>query len=124
MKTINYKLPIETSRWNNIDRANIICTKCDNITIGDEYHYIIECQHLKKLFYRFIITNLQERPTILKFKQIMSASQKQIKKKLCKFVQNINKSFVLTALSLLYIFYIYVYINDNLRYFFNNESSF
>jgi hypothetical protein len=124
LKTINYKLPIETSRWNNIDRANIICTKCDNITIGDEYHYIIECQHLKKLFYRFIITNLQERPTILKFKQIMSASQKQIKKKLCKFVQNINKSFVLTALSLLYIFYIYVYINDNLRYFFNNESSF
>ena len=26
---------------------------------------------------RFIITNLQERPNILKFKQIMSASQKQ-----------------------------------------------
>ena len=26
---------------------------------------------------RFIITNLQEKPTILKFKQIMSASQKQ-----------------------------------------------
>ena len=77
MKTINYKLPIETSRWNNIDRANIICTKCDNITIGDEYHYIMECQHLKNLNNRFTITNLQERPNILKFKQIMSASQKQ-----------------------------------------------
>ena len=77
MRTINYKLPIETSRWNNIDRANIICTKCDNITIGDEYHYIMECQHLKKLYNRFIITNLQEKPTILKIKQIMSASQKQ-----------------------------------------------
>ena len=77
MKTINYKLSIETSRWNNIDRANIICTKCDTITIGDEYHYIMECQHLTNLNNRFINTNLQERPNILKFKQIMSASQKQ-----------------------------------------------
>ena len=31
---------IETGRWNNIDRANRIYTKCDNVTIGDEYHYI------------------------------------------------------------------------------------
>jgi hypothetical protein len=37
----------------------------------------MECQHLKNLNNRFTITNLQERPNILKFKQIMSASQKQ-----------------------------------------------
>jgi len=34
-------LLIETGRFNNIDRANIICTKWDKITIGDEYHYIM-----------------------------------------------------------------------------------
>jgi hypothetical protein len=38
-RTTNHKLPIETGRWNNIDRVNRICTKCDNITIGDEYQY-------------------------------------------------------------------------------------
>jgi hypothetical protein len=32
-RTTNHKLPIETGRWNNIDRVNRICTKCDNITI-------------------------------------------------------------------------------------------
>jgi hypothetical protein len=37
----------------------------------------MECQHLTNLNNRFINTNLQERPNILKFKQIMSASQKQ-----------------------------------------------
>jgi hypothetical protein len=37
----------------------------------------MECQHFKNFKNRFIITNLQERPNILKFKQIMSASQKQ-----------------------------------------------
>jgi hypothetical protein len=41
-RTTNHKLSIETGRWNNIDSVNRICTKCDNITIGDEYHYIME----------------------------------------------------------------------------------
>ena len=44
---------------------------------------------------RFIITNLRERPNNLKSEQIMSAYQKQNLEKSCKFIQNINKSFVL-----------------------------
>ena len=42
-RTTNHKLPIETDRQNTIiiDRANGICAKCDNLTIGDEYHYIM-----------------------------------------------------------------------------------
>ena len=46
-RTTNHKSPIETGRWNNIDRVNRICTKCDNKTIGDEYHYIMQCQTLE-----------------------------------------------------------------------------
>jgi hypothetical protein len=53
-RTTNHKLPIETDRWNNIDRVNRICTKCDNITIGDEYHYIMECEHFSNFRNRFI----------------------------------------------------------------------
>ena len=112
-RTTNHKLPIETGRWNNIDRVNRICTKCDNITIGDEYHYIMECEHFSNFRNRFIVTNLRERPNILKFKQIMSAYQKQNLEKLCKFIRNINKSFVLKAVShpcLCCIYCIYVYI--------------
>ena len=48
----------------------------DNITIGDEYHYIMECEHFSNFRNMFIITNLRERPNILKFKRIMS--QKEI----------------------------------------------
>ena len=62
----NHKLPIETGQWNNIDRVNRICTTCDNITIGDEYHYIMECEHFSNFRNRFIVTNLRERPNILK----------------------------------------------------------
>jgi hypothetical protein len=77
-RTTKHKLPIETSRWNNIDGVNRICTKCDNITIGDEYHYTMECKHISKFRNMFIATNVRERPNIPKFKQIMSAYQKQI----------------------------------------------
>jgi hypothetical protein len=74
-----------------------ICTKCDNITIEDLW--IPLHNGMSNIFLnfrnRFIITNLRERPNNLKSKQIMSAYQKQNLEKSCKFIQNINKSFVL-----------------------------
>ena len=81
-------------QWYRED-IHIHITKCDNITIGDEYHYIMECDHFSNFRNRFIVTNLRERPNILKFKQIMSAYEKQNLEKLCKFIRKINKSFVL-----------------------------
>ena len=94
-RTTNHILPIETGGGNNVDRVNRICTKCDNITIADEYHYIMECEHFSNFRNRFIVTNLRARPNILKVKQILSAHQTQILEKLCKFIRNINKCFVL-----------------------------
>ena len=56
----------------------------------------MECEYFSNFRNRFIVyTNLRERPNILKFKQTMSAYQKQNLEKLCKFIRNINKSFVL-----------------------------
>ena len=62
---------MESGCWNNIDRANRIsvCTKCENITIGDECQYIMECQHFSYFSNRFNITNIREKLNILKFKQ-------------------------------------------------------
>ena len=94
-RTINHKIHIETGWWNNIDRVNRICTKCDNITIGDKFHYIMKCEHFSNFRIKFIVTYLRERPNIPKFKQIMSAYQKQNLETLCKFIRNINKYFVL-----------------------------
>jgi hypothetical protein len=42
-RTTNHKLPIETGRWNGIDRENRQCLKCNSRSIGDEFHYIMEC---------------------------------------------------------------------------------
>ena len=39
-------------------KYNRKCTKCDNRTIGDEYHYIMECKHISNFKNRFINKNL------------------------------------------------------------------
>jgi hypothetical protein len=38
------KFPIETERWHNIVRNDIICTLCRE-NIGDEFHYLFICKH-------------------------------------------------------------------------------
>lgn len=43
-RTCNHKLPIETGRWNNLERCHRICSLCNKNTLDDEYHYVMECQ--------------------------------------------------------------------------------
>jgi hypothetical protein len=44
-KSIKFvKLPIETGHWLNITRHDRVCILCNNRNIGDEYHYLFECQ--------------------------------------------------------------------------------
>ena len=46
-RTTNNMLPIEQGKWDNIDRNNRICFLC-NSDIGDEFHYISQCQYVKR----------------------------------------------------------------------------
>ena len=42
-RTANHKLPIELGRWNNIEYDERKCDLCDQRSIGDEFHYLLEC---------------------------------------------------------------------------------
>ena len=46
-RTRNHKLPIEVGRWRRIPRENRKCHLC-NLDIGDEYHYLLVCEKIKK----------------------------------------------------------------------------
>lgn len=59
------------------------------VTIGDEYHYILDCQWFSYFRNRFIISVLRVIPNILLFKQIIGVYQKQYVEKLYKFLRNI-----------------------------------
>ena len=47
-RTTNNKLPIETGQWQNIPRENRKCKLCNRSQIGDEYHYIYECNYFNQ----------------------------------------------------------------------------
>jgi hypothetical protein len=42
---LKQQLPIETGWWQNISRENRKCTLWNRSQIGDEYHYIFECNY-------------------------------------------------------------------------------
>ena len=70
-RTTNHKLPVEIGRWSNVPLEERTCTKCSRNCLGDEFHYLLECdyfiperQHLiKKIFYT--------RPNILKYRPVL-----------------------------------------------------
>ena len=43
----NHNLPIEVLRYNNIKREKRLCQICDLQVIGDENHYLLECNNTK-----------------------------------------------------------------------------
>ena len=45
-KTSNHKLPIETGRYDNTERKDIILILCSVKDIGDEYNYLFSSQVL------------------------------------------------------------------------------
>ena len=53
----NNKLPIEIGRWANINRSLRKCNMSNSGTVGDEFHYVLECcffwndDFARKIFY-------------------------------------------------------------------------
>ncbi|MES9882143.1 MAG: reverse transcriptase family protein [Sedimenticola sp.] len=92
-RTCNFKLPIETGRWNNIERQDRKCNKCNLNTIGDEYHYLFECSlfttERKNLIKRYYYI----RPNILKFKQLLQSTNKKTILNLVTFMKIIMNAF-------------------------------
>ena len=90
-RTTNHKLPIENGRWQNIERQNRKCTLCNANEIGDEFHYIMKCQHFEQNRKMYISNNFLIRPNILKFENLMTNKKKSTLSKLCKFIRLVNK---------------------------------
>ena len=48
-RTTNNRLPIEKGWWNNTERNERYCNLCNTNLIGDEFHYLFECEILKDI---------------------------------------------------------------------------
>ena len=90
-RTRNHRLPIETGRWTSIPLIERTCKLCNN-TIGDEFHYILQCDYLKTHRNYYIKSYYTRYPNTLKFQSLMNEQNKSAIHKLCRFIEVIMKT--------------------------------
>ena len=59
-----------------------------NRQIGDEYHYIFECNFLHQKWKEYLTAYFTKRQNTVKFSELMSKTRKPVLEKLCSFIKN------------------------------------
>ena len=72
-RTCNHKFPIEIGRYSNTPRQERFCKLCDQICIGDEFHYMLECSKVKPLRTKYLSSVYTARPNVLKFANLLGS---------------------------------------------------
>lgn len=92
-RTSNYKLPIETGRWENRPINDRKCTLCDKNDIGDSFHYLLICPFFKADRIKLLHPYYHAKPNIIKYKNLLSSTNKNVLLKLSKFIRTIMIKF-------------------------------
>ena len=91
-RTTNNKLPVNTFRFLDIVRENRICTKCNIGSVGDEFHYILNCSYFNEKRKECLKYEYQNHPNQFKYKKLMNTKDKRELLKLKHFIDFINNS--------------------------------
>ena len=86
----NHRLPVESGRWQHLQRNERLCPLCDSADIGDEYHYILSCRALNNERRKYLPEYCISNPNVLKLEQIFRSANKIVLEKLCKFIKIIH----------------------------------
>lgn len=73
-RTTNHRLAIERLRYVNVPRQNRTCHMCNSNQLGDEFHFLFNCQELNRIRSIYIPLYFTSRPNVIKFKQIMTTT--------------------------------------------------
>lgn len=92
-RTTNHKLPVELGRWGKIVYGERKCQKCNSNSVGDEFHYILECEFFKVERYRLVKKYFYTHPNVVKFSQLMNTTNKFIIRNLSALMNIIIKTF-------------------------------
>ena len=82
-----HHLPISEQRYDQITIKNF-CPFCP-ASVGDEYHYLLECPAMELERARYLDEFYSQNPTLYEFHKIMNMQNKAKLAKLCKFVKHI-----------------------------------
>ena len=83
-RTTNHFFPVETDRWQKLEPSE--CYLCDTNDVCDEYHLLMVCPYFAQHRKFYIKRRYFSRPNVLKFKELMSVTNKTQLLKLSRFV--------------------------------------
>lgn len=91
-RTSNHPLPIETGRYTNTLRDNRLCLLCNKNLVGDEYHYVMVCDHFSDIRTKYI--SIDENLSKLNvFKKLLLSNDRGELIRLSLFLKTIFKHF-------------------------------
>lgn len=90
----NHKLPIEKGRFYNIDRPLRLCNLCDKNELGDEYHYLFNCDFFKNTRKKYIDNYYCQHPNCFKYESLMNSKDRTTLLKLAIFCKTILSTFI------------------------------
>ena len=89
----SHKLPIERGRYFNVERNQRLCHFCNSNSLGDEFHYIFECNKFCNERRRYIPRQYL-RPNTYNLEHIFQSDNRDVLLKLAIFVEKIMDAFV------------------------------
>ena len=84
-ENLNHRLPIEQDSFWGVERDDRICDLCNSCIIGDEYHYLFECNFFDSDRLNYLPQYVNNRPNTLKYSQLFSSENYDVLVKVAKF---------------------------------------
>ena len=92
-RCLSHKLPIEKGRLLNIERNERICLLCNKNELGDEFHYLFNCEFFHRSRIKFLPLWSFRSPNSLKLQKLMNSDDKAVLTKLALFIKIIFTKF-------------------------------
>ena len=92
-RTANYKLPMETGRWDDSSIEERKCRICNKNDVGDDFHYLLICPYFEYDRSQLLKRHFYIRPNILKYKELLTSNNTNILTNLSKFSNIIMNKF-------------------------------
>ena len=73
------------------ENQSIVCSLCDAVEIGDEFHYLFKCRKFNESRRLFIKRYYRQNSNILKMHELLTSTNKRVLKNLVKFIIVINE---------------------------------
>ena len=90
---MNHFIPIEKGRHLGIDRNKRVCTLCKTNSIGDEFHYLFECDHFNEEIMKCCTKFYYNHPNSYKLNDLMNCKNNNTLVKLALICKTILSNF-------------------------------